>query len=464
MAILNTDEADFELSLPVLVVGGGACGLTAALAASDAGCEVAVLERDKTPMGSSSMSLGATCAAGSVDQARHGIDDDGAIFAADVHVKTGGTADAVLARRVGDESGPTIDWLDDLHQVTLRLDPDWPPAFGHTRPRMHVTPGRTGADLMSRLAAACDRAGVPVLTQARMTDVFAAQGRVTGVRYVRPDGSTADVGCDALILATCGFGGNRTMIERYIPDMARAPYFGWEGNQGDGIRLGEALGGALADMDAYQGLGLLAEPQGIDVNPRFLIEGGFQVNRRGERFSNELDDVSGQGARVIAQPDSLAWVIFDRRIHDRCEDLPQYRTLRASGGEHSADTLAALATRMGIDADGLQATWAAIVPGVPDRFGRVFPTPPLTAPFHAIRVTGAIFHTQGGLAIDGDARVRRADGSLLPNLFAGGGAARGISGRGASGYLPGAGLCTALTLGRIAGQAASRLVSGHRRP
>ncbi len=463
MAILNSDEADFELSLPILIVGGGACGLTAALAASDAGCDVAVLERDKTPMGSSGMSLGAACAAGSADQARHGIEDDGEIFAADVRVKTGGAADAVLARRVGDESGPTLDWLDDKHGVTLRLDPNWPPAFGHTRTRMHVTPGRTGADLMSRLAAACDHAGVAVVTQARMTDVFADRSGVTGVRYVRPDGGTADVGCSALILATCGFGGNRTMIRQFIPTMAEAPYFGWEGNQGDGILHGEALGGALVDMDAYQGLGLLAEPQSIDVNPRFLIEGGFQVNRRGERFSHELDDVSGQGARVIAQPDGLAWVIFDRRIHDRCEDLPQYRTLRESGGGHSADTLAALATRMGIDVAGLQATAAAIAPGVPDRFGRVFTTPPLTAPFHAIRVTGAIFHTQGGLAIDGDARVRRADGSLLPNLFAGGGTARGISGRGASGYLPGAGLCTALTLGRIAGRAASRLVSGQRR-
>jgi fumarate reductase flavoprotein subunit len=459
MPVLTIDEARFELSLPVVVAGGGACGLTAALAARDEGCDVAVLERDRTPMGSTSMSLGAACASGTADQARHGIDDNGTIFAADVAARTRGTADAALALCVGNESGPTIDWLDVRHRVALRLDPDWPPAFGHTRARMHVTPGRTGADLMSRLAAACDRAGVAMVTQARMTDVFVHEGRVAGVRYARPDGSSEDVGCDALVLATCGFGGNREMIRRYIPVMADAPYFGWEGNQGDGIRIGAALGGALADMDAYQGLGLLAEPQGIDVNPRFLIDGGFQVNRRGERFSNELDDVSGQGARVMAQPDGLAWVIFDRRIHERCENLPQYRTLRASGGGYSADTLGELATRMGIDADGLIATCAAIVPGVPDRFGRVFTTPPLAAPFHAIRVTGAIFHTQGGLAIDADARVLRADGSQLPNLFAGGGAARGISGSGASGYLPGAGLCTALTLGRIAGRAAARLAT-----
>ena len=72
-----------------------------------------------------------------------------------------------------------------------------------------------------------------------------------------------------------------------------------------------------------------------------------------------------------------------------------------------------------------------------------------------LKVTGALFHTQGGLVIDADARVLRADRSKLPNLFAGGGAARGISGQGGSGYLPGAGLCTAITLGRLAGMNAA---------
>ena len=76
-----------------------------------------------------------------------------------------------------------------------------------------------------------------------------------------------------------------------------------------------------------------------------------------------------------------------------------------------------------------------------------------------MRVTGALFHTQGGLQIDAQARVLRADGRPLPNLFAGGGAARGISGPAVTGYLPGAGLCTALTLGRIAGESAAALAS-----
>ncbi len=71
-----------------------------------------------------------------------------------------------------------------------------------------------------------------------------------------------------------------------------------------------------------------------------------------------------------------------------------------------------------------------------DRFGRDFRNAPaLEAPFCAVRVTGALFHTQGGLRIDAQARVLRPEGAALPNLFACGGAAVGVSGSRASGYL-----------------------------
>jgi fumarate reductase flavoprotein subunit len=95
-----------------------------------------------------------------------------------------------------------------------------------------------------------------------------------------------------------------------------------------------------------------------------------------------------------------------------------------------------------------------------DRFGREFAAKPaLAPPYHAIRVTGALFHTQGGLAVDTRARVLRKDGTTLPNLFAGGGAARGISGAHVWGYLSGNGLLPAVTLGRIAGREAARLAA-----
>ena len=85
----------------------------------------------------------------------------------------------------------------------------------------------------------------------------------------------------------------------------------------------------------------------------------------------------------------------------------------------------------------------------------------LSPPYKAVRVTGALFHTQGGLAVDVDARVLNERGAPLPNLFAAGGAAAGVSGSVASGYLSGNGLLTATVLGRIAGASAAALVKDH---
>jgi fumarate reductase flavoprotein subunit len=85
--------------------------------------------------------------------------------------------------------------------------------------------------------------------------------------------------------------------------------------------------------------------------------------------------------------------------------------------------------------------------------------PPRQPPFKAVKVTGALFHTQGGLAVDGEARVRSRRGERLPNLFASGGAAAGVSGPHANGYLSGNGLLTATVLGRVAGESAAALLS-----
>ncbi len=83
----------------------------------------------------------------------------------------------------------------------------------------------------------------------------------------------------------------------------------------------------------------------------------------------------------------------------------------------------------------------------------------LLAPYCAIKVTGALFHTQGGLDIDARCRVRRADGTPLPNLLAAGGAARGVSGNAVWGYLSGNGLLSAVAGGWIAAHTLQELLA-----
>jgi fumarate reductase flavoprotein subunit len=280
------------------------------------------------------------------------------------------------------------------------------------------------------------------------------------VAIERPDRSQERIGCGALILACNGYGGNKDLVRRHIPELGTALYFGHEGNQGDALLWGQALGAATRHLSGHQGHGSVAHPHGILITWATITEGGFQVNLRGERFSDESHGYSEQAAVVLRQPEGLAWTVFDARIAGIARQFEDFRQAEAVGAVLAAETIEELARQMGVPHDRLAMTLNE-VDGLKhknrtDGFGRSFArSPPLRPPFHGVKVTGALFHTQGGLVVDRNAQVVRQDGSLLPNLYAVGGAACGVSGSRAEGYLSGNGLLTAVGLGRVAGQAAA---------
>ena len=465
MAILPATALRPADLAPVLVVGGGACGLTAALAARERGVRVVVLERSAEPQGSTAMSSGLIPAPGSALQRAAGIDDSPQRMIDDILQRTAGQADPVVTRVCAELAGPTIDWLAGRWQVPLEFAPNWE-ALGHSRSRMHRVPGGAGDDLMRHLAAAARRAGAEIVGDAHVTELFATpEGTVAGVRLRRPDGTHRDIACRTLILATSGFGANAGMVREFMPEIAGAAYYGWDYNLGDAVRWGRALGARLGDMDAYQGHPALADPHRISLHFEGIVAGGVQVNAQGMRFYNEADNPSSGGIHVLRQPGQYAYVVYGQDHY--AEALTRKRTQIADdmGAIIHAGTISDLAARMGVPAAALQESLTETerlgAVGMPDRFGRRFASGQrMRAPFHAIRVRGALFHTQGGLAVDGEARVLREDGSAFANLFAGGGAARGISGPGARGYLPGNGLLTALCLGRIAGENAAARAGG----
>ncbi len=151
----------------------------------------------------------------------------------------------------------------------------------------------------------------------------------------------------------------------------------------------------------------------------------------------------------------LAWTIFDSRIAGIARQFQDFKDAEAIGAIRTADSLAELAEVTGLPKDALTRTMTNIPTDKPDAFGRSFLGEPLKPPYCAVKVTGALFHTQGGLKIDQNARVVGKGGNVFPNLFAAGGAAVGVSGSGDSGYLSGNGLLAATVLGHIAGSAAA---------
>ena len=462
MSVLPAKNARFDWTVPVAVIGAGGCGLCAGLAARQAGSEVLVLERDSAPMGTTGMSTGLIPGAGSRMQKEKGIEDSPELFAADVLAKARQQTDADVVLALAQESARTVEWLADECGVTLSLVDSFLYS-GHSVKRLHGSPNRTGAELMGSLLDACTQAGVDLLMDARVSNLFAdPHGRIAGLRCMRPDGSSEDLGCGALILACCGFAGNQDMVAEYLPEMLDAEFFGHPGNQGEAILWGWELGAEIADIRAYQGHGGLAKGYGVPILWPVILEGGIQVNLEGRRFSDESLGYSEQAVNVLAQSEHVAITVYDQRLHELMHEFNDYREAISAGAVRKASTHGELAEEFGLPAETLERTLAETASMTrgesKDTFGREFGgRPELAPPWYGVRVTGALFHTQGGLKVDTQARVLRQDGSRFPNLFAGGGAARGISGPSRWGYIAGNGLLTATTLGRLAGENAATL-------
>ena len=454
------DTGEWSFEVDVAVVGAGGCGLTAALRAAHENASVFVFEKMAVPLPNTARSTGMVPAAGTRWQRAAGIDDSPSVFVSDVMRKTHGQADARLADHLARASAPMVEWLVDRAEVELELVTGFTYP-GHSRFRMHAPADRAGTTLMRDLRHAVDaREEIEVVVDAPATALVADDaGAVRGL-VVRHGDAVERVRAGAVVLASNGFGANPDMVRRYCPAMADALYLGGEGSTGEAVVWGQALGARTAFLDAYQGHSSVAVPLNVLISYATVMEGGIIVNRDGERFGDETAGYSEFATQVIAQPGGTAVLVFDDRIHRLALAFEDYRVAVEAGALRTADSPAALAERTSVSPEGLERTlgaYAAAADGVPDAFGRadcrVF-EPPL----HAVTVTGALFHTQGGLVVDEHARVQREDGSTIAGLYAGGGAAEGISGHGASGYVSGNGLLSALGLGWLAGRHAATTV------
>lgn len=463
MPVLKAAGKTFPTTTEVLVIGAGACGTIAALAAKERGAEAVILERDAKPSGSTSLSSGQIPAAGTKLQRAAGlIDDTPELLYQDILAKAHGECDHAIARLIAEESKNTVEWLVERQQVPLScvLNFQYP---GHSRPHMHAAKSLDGAELHAALLAAVERHEIPLATSAHATDLYAdSSGRVHGVRVTRPDGKTEDIGCEALILACNGYGGSKEMLKKYIPAAADLFYEGHVGNQGDAVRWGEALGASIKDMGSFQGHGAMATPHGVHLNWATVTEGGFHVNVHGKRFSNENAGYSEQALKVQRQPGNVAWAIWDERSDAIAMQQASHKEAHDAGAVRRCDSIEAAARVIGCDPKALAQTFADVAAAQrgdkKDEFGRDFTRKPtLKPPYCVAKIAGALTHTQGGLEVNTEMRVLKKDGRPFPNLFAGGGAARGISGAHVWGYLSGNGLLPAVTLGRIAGREAARL-------
>ena len=458
---IDRETENWTFETDVAVVGSGGCGLTAGIAAAQGGVEVMVFEKQARPLSNTARSGGMIPAAGTRFQKAAGIEETPDDLAADILRKNHNTSDREMTLHLSRTALQMVEWLVDEVNVELAFIDDFKYP-GHNQFRMHAPPSRTGDALIADLHRAVENLPTAELvTDAAVVNLVADKNNAVLGVVVEHGRSVERVRARMVILACNGFAGNPEMVAQYCPEMVDALYFGGEGNTGEGILWGMELGAAVAFMDAFQAHASVATPYGVLITYALIMEGGFQVNNEGKRFGNESSGYSEHALDVLAQPGGYAWDIYDRGLHMLGLNFDDYRQAIDLGAIKQGDTIEQLATELQLPPGALAETMDDYLRSANGELADPFGRPDcrrLEAPYYGVKVTGALFHTQGGVKVDTNARVLRDDGKVIPNLYAGGGVAAGISGHGAGGYFSGNGLITALGYGMIAGRHAARTI------
>ena len=455
----------WDAELDIVVAGAGGCGLTAALAAAEKGMEVAVFEKTEFVLGNTAASAGMIPAAGTRFQKEAGIFETPEEMAEDILKKNRYESDPDLTLALCRESARLVEWMVDSLGIELSLVKEFKYP-GQRNHRMHAPKSRSGLEMNKQLRQkVSQKDNIYLLMKSEVKKLLTdEENNVIGVEVETPDGKQ-NIKAKKVILATNGFGANKELVKRHIPEIADALYFGYEANTGDALKMGEEVGAAVDCLSAYQGHSAVAESQGILVTWGTIMMGGFMVNSNGERFGNEAQGYSEFAVEVLKQPDQYGVIIFDQDIYNHLLSIEDFKNLMDMNAFKMAETVDDLADLLKLNKDAFRETFNEFNRAVErgeDRFGRKELPKKLEGKLYGIKVVPALFHTQGGLKINTNAQVLDRNGHVINNLYAGGGAAVGISGRHSYGYMSGNGLLAALGFGKIAGDHAANRIKKER--
>ncbi len=452
--------AKWDHEADVVVVGGGGTGIAAALSASEAGASVILIEKAPYLGGETALAVGSVSAPLSRLQKEQGIQDTVESYVEDVIAAAGARgakADRQLVAWLGENAGPTIDWLME-HGAEFKGPFPYP---RHRVNRMHMSHPNSPA-VIAKLEAALKRNGVKIMYETSGKKLFAdANNRVVGV-LAMDEAKQKEMTIKArrgVILAAGDFTANYEMRLKFTtPDRARIlgahPF-----NNGSGLLMGLELGADITQLDAWGSPGFRTMPPGPSCGPGgrqmftpydMYAAGAIIVNKLGRRFVNEELPDSELGVATSKQPDETAFIVFDQRVADIFNEWPfvvssiasvapvsgygGYGTVadfEALGGIKKADTVAAVAREFGINHIALSSTineWNKCVGQRRDAsFGRtVFGRGIRKAPFYIHGpVRPVVTLADVSFKVDTKLRVYDVHGKVIPGLYAGGNMGRG---------------------------------------
>lgn len=476
---MDTELVDPTTDVDVVVVGSGAAGLCAALAASDAGAaRILIAEAADVVGGSSRLSGGLIMGAGTRYQAALGIEDSGADLFHDYLAVNRWNVDAGIVRMLCDHSGRVVDWLGDLG---VEFHPELVKASDERTPRVHVPKG-AGQAIVDVLHRHCRERGIDVALGHRVDRLITdAARRVVGVAV-----GDDEVRAHAVVIASGGFGNAPDKLAEHYPSAAATGwtwYIGADGARGDAIDLGRQVDADLIGHD--RGLRLL--DVGFDRDYEAFLPGWLvMVDEHGHRFVDEtapygvLDTmVRAHGDRVVVVFDQAAldasstWgpeqFLYSVPGHSRARskhwNADLVAMMQASGHVRTADDIGSLAELLGISPTGLAGSVerynASCAAGHDEQCRKAarFLLPVATPPFYGAELRPAtVCSTAFGLRIDATTRVLDRDHRPIAGLFAAGECTGGVVGP--SYFGSGNNYANCATIGSLAGRAAAVWAQG----
>jgi len=300
---------------------------------------------------------------------------------------------------------------------------------------------------------------MPLWRNTRLLELVYDKGRVQGA-IVNRDGRLVSIRARrGVVLAAGGFEKNQAMRDAYLPKPTNTQWSaGVFTNEGDALRAAMAIGARVRNLDGGWWVTTFCFPGDSIPRPAIIEKsypGSCVVNRAGKRIANESQNYMTYMKEAFAkhseqEPSSPAFMIFDARFRRNYIVGPLLKSglrpdfllpaaYRRQGYFAKAATLRELAGRIGIDADNLESTVAAMnhyaATGKDLEFGRgdtlydryygdatIKPNPCLApiveAPFYAVRMDLGDWGTQGGMVTDSHARVLSENGEAMEGLYA----------------------------------------------
>lgn len=488
-----------EVNVDVVVVGAGGSGTAAALAASEAGLNVLVVEKNPSAGGNSKLASG-FFAIGTELQKNEGLDLSVDKAVQDLMEFNQYLSNGTIVRKIVENAADTVEWLQGygvefyLPEKTTQLAHE-DDLYKWKTYHKFVDQATAFENMYSNL----ENMGAKVVYNTSLETITKnADGVVTGITAKKEDGGILTVNASATIICTGGFGADSEKTAAAL----NSNLFNSLGmpNAGEGISAIEKIGGF--DLD---GTPLLHACQFAESTVKQDSAGenlaGFSdtsltqvlntpllwVDTTGSRFTNE--DVvydTAFWANAAYTVGGKYYIIVDKATLEAFSKGTSLAVSQAgpgakmelddfvkladasveAGTAFKGSTLEELAEATGMNADDLKATVerynSMIEKGSDTDYGKASESLAYkveSGDFYAFDVRGVFLGTIGGVKVDDNMQVMTTDFELIPGLYAAGTTAGGYYT--GVGYPPYEGLACgfAYTSGRIAGTSAVKYVN-----